>query len=1551
MFGPRPRLDKHTKSSIRRHFPSIFFTVFLTLAALACIWPPQSAFANYVQHTLTGTMNSGTDVTGVFGLPPGTNLTGLSYTLEVTYDDTVGSQSSGTCSGGSPTYVTSNQGVSGNWPAVGAVLWMQGGPIPMVMGRMKLNPASNIQLARRYAPVAGCNSTSTIEFGDQEGYNGDGYSGGGYVADGIVKPPTGGSLTSDPIWNDALATTTNLKTGEIMNFNWSVTFDGSTDSASGVMNYGTTSTAGSLTITVSAAPGDPPASTVFDQVNLGGGGSGGGSGSGPGSGSGGSSGAGPEAPTGQSCPGTAAGLLCGNPVNAATGNKFQPETDYQGAPSTQLSLTRYYNSFNNNQMPFGKGWSSNWHSYITGPTSGVVTVTSGNGKVESFTLSGAAWVPNPNITSELSEIIVSGTQVGWEVLRTDDSIEDYNMLGQLTSVTTRSGLTTTLTYTSLNLTTVTGPFGQTLTFIYDTSGRIATMTDANSKVYTYTYGPYDNLVTVKFPDTKVRAYEYFDPNYPQLLTGIRDELGKHYANFTYDSTGRALTSQHAGGAGLWTLTYNTGGTTTATDALGNAHTYTPTSTYNLQVPSSLSGTPYPPAGGASFTYDTNGFIASRTDFNGNVTTYTHDSRGNETQRIEAYGTALARTITTTWHATFNLPLTITEPARTTTFTYDADGNMLTKSVTDGTHTSTWTYTYNAAGQVLTAEDPDTNVTTYTYNANGTMATMVNAASQTTTYNTYDANSRLTKVTDPNGLITQYTYDYKGRMLTKVVGSLTTTYTYDAAGNMTKLTHPDGSYFAYTYDAAHRLTKITDRLGNHTDYTLDAMGNKTAMNVYNAASTLVRTHTYTYDAMNRLDTDTGAAMGETTTYTYDDQSNLLTVTDPLSDVTTYTYDALNRKSTMVDPASNTTTYGYDSEDNLSSVDDPRGLTTTYGYDGLGRQTSLSGPDTGSTTRTFDAMGNVLTSTDARSDVSTYTYDVLNRLSTAGYTGGASATYTYDTGTYGKGHLTEVADSTGNTQWTFDQYGKVTQRKEVVGAVTLTNGYAYDADERLHILTFPSAKTVTYAYDTQGNISSVTLNSNGVASSVAWMPFGPAKNWTQANGKVFTRTFDQDYRITGLALGTLNTQGLTWDNAGRLTALTETGLSNKSYGYDNMDRLTGITIGTANPTSWSYDDNGNRATTTDPSSNVTTYNYPGGNNKLSSLSGFVTQSFTYDANGNMTGDGTNTWTYDQRGRMATNVVGAVTTTYSVNDIGLRVKKAGATTTLYAYDEAGHTVGEYTSTGTPVMETAFMGNLAVGVMRTVSGTTTTDSLAPDWIGAPHIIANISSTFAWTWDHLAWGDDAPNQNPGGLGTFVYDWRFPGQIYDLESGLFYNRARDYSSALGRYVESDPIGLRGGDYSTYGYVKGNPLRSSDPKGLSQNNYGGRESFDAANWTPVNPPVEYGDELAFSYATSVIGIEASSSASPLPTNQFEFTVQALPLQSDGKRQTGVSTPGWLDPVPYGSGLTGAGFSNQFVISASFKAPLTQWTIRIPPQEETHDNNDFEMLQVYTPQPCP
>lgn len=66
---------------------------------------------------------------------------------------------------------------------------------------------------------------------------------------------------------------------------------------------------------------------------------------------------------------------------------------------------------------------------------------------------------------------------------------------------------------------------------------------------------------------------------------------------------------------------------------------------------------------------------------------------------------------------------------------------------------------------------------------------------------------------------------------------------------------------------------------------------------------------------------------------------------------------------------------------------------------------------------------------------------------------------------------------------------------------------------------------------------------------------------------------------------------------------------------------------------------------------------------------------------------------------------------------------------------------------------------------------------------------------------------------TVLYNLRFPGQYYQAETGLNYNYFRDYDPQVGRYQESDPIGLRGGK-NTYTYVADKPIAFTDPLGLA-----------------------------------------------------------------------------------------------------------------------------------------
>lgn len=104
-------------------------------------------------------------------------------------------------------------------------------------------------------------------------------------------------------------------------------------------------------------------------------------------------------------------------------------------------------------------------------------------------------------------------------------------------------------------------------------------------------------------------------------------------------------------------------------------------------------------------------------------------------------------------------------------------------------------------------------------------------------------------------------------------------------------------------------------------------------------------------------------------------------------------------------------------------------------------------------------------------------------------------------------------------------------------------------------------------------------------------------------------------------------------------------------------------------------------------------------------------------------------------------------------------------------------------------------------------------DHLNTPRLITNQAQQAVWRWDQAEpFGTYPANDNPSGLGVFEFNLRFPGQYFDKETNAHYNYFRDYSPEIGRYVQSDPIGLLGG-LNTYAYVGANPISIKDPLGL------------------------------------------------------------------------------------------------------------------------------------------
>lgn len=756
---------------------------------------------------------------------------------------------------------------------------------------------------------------------------------------------------------------------------------------------------------------------------------------------------------------------------------------------------------------------------------------------------------------------------------------------------------------------------------------------------------------------------------------------------------------------------------------------------------------------------------------------------------------------------------------------------------------TTTYTYYASDDASCASSPTTCP-----HRKGDLWKVTDALGSITETLAYDGAGRVLSVKDANNVVTDFTYHPRGWLTARKVRGTNnasetddqiTAIEYWPTGLVKKVIQPDGAFTAYTYDAAHRLTDIADNAGNTIHYTLDNAGNRTAEATQDAGNVLRRSLSRVYNQLGQLQTAKDA-YNHATGFTYDANGNNQTVTDALNRVADNDYDPLNRLVRTLQDVGGIqaeTKFAYDAQDNLTKVTDPKGLDTTYTYNGFSDLTQLSSPDTGVTTYTYDSAGNRKTQTDARNITATYSYDALNRLTGIAYpTSSLDVTYTYDTvnaaciagETFAIGRLTKMIDGSGNTEYCYDRFGHLTRKRQTTNGQVFELRYAYTKAGQLQALTYPDGAVVDYVRDGQGRTTEVGVTPSGGTRSLllhqaTYYPFGPIAGWTYGNGRTMTRTLNQNYQP--LAIEDPNAGGLSlgyaFDEVGNLKTLynADQSIAKAQYGYDALNRLTDVKDG---PTGtvidhYAYDATGNRTSFTN-AGGTTHYTYPATNHRLTQV-GAIARSYDNAGNTIQIGGAAKEFVYNDADRMSqVKVGGTATMNYQLSGRGEQVRKyLAANNTYTVYNEAGQWVGDYDATGQPIQQAIWLDDLPVGLLAGATTNQKLHYLQPDHLGTPRaVIDTMANTAIWRWDleGEAFGNTVPNQDPDGNGiAFVFNMRLPGQHYDGASGLNYNYFRNYDAALGRYVESDPIGLHGGP-STYSYAYAGPLLAIDLYGLA-----------------------------------------------------------------------------------------------------------------------------------------
>ena len=497
---------------------------------------------------------------------------------------------------------------------------------------------------------------------------------------------------------------------------------------------------------------------------------------------------------------------------------------------------------------------------------------------------------------------------------------------------------------------------------------------------------------------------------------------------------------------------------------------------------------------------------------------------------------------------------------------------------------------------------------YDYNANTAYFDGIQLFKETygSSY-TYDDDGNIISITDAEKQKTKYTYN-------------------DYTQDLTKEERPTGMTYEYTYDSWHNLKTSTSSDGQVVTYNYDAFGNLLSQTVSNNSVTTTTSSTYSSDG-NRLVSTTDAA-GNVTTYSYHADTNLLEWVqypgDTLDNASTETREGTATYYEYDEMYRTTSVSAFAAENPSNTTDEPL-LTASYTYE----DDLLTEIETGSTSYLFD-------------------YGVFGLRSSIRVGNKTLATYSY-TADQNK-YLQSLAYGNGDSvQYSYDTYGRVTEQRyyqivEGVNTLDATVTYQYDNDGSLASVTDSATGITTkYYYDFTGRAGATELRKN------ADLVFRISVEYDEYN-----RLTKNGWEFSGVSLFNsyvYNSNGTTQSvTISRVTSTGTTNLATLTYGYDGLYRVTGLTAGENSPANrqYTYRTANGQATTQIEKLSYPDVTLPAG------VSAFDFQ-YEYDNRGNITSytspDESIEYTYDSQNQL------------------LRADSATGTDYAYTYDDAGN------------------------------------------------------------------------------------------------------------------------------------------------------------------------------------------------------------------------------------------------------------------------------------------